>query len=120
MTHTKATIGQSEATADNVVEMYALSRGNSLVVMERYVRDVEMRKLLVFRTEWSYIYPHKRGTGHGLEEVEGGFEKTRSQDSAFDLVGTDTTIVEHDGRDWKVYARERFRTLMGKRLPDYP
>lgn len=100
---------------DGVVVMIA--KTDSDVVAEKFVRDVDTRSVRVYREEWYYQYPYRDARND--RDVEGGWRKNDSHDHDFDLIGSDTDVVEHDGREWDTYARERFAELMAKRFPNY-
>lgn len=100
---------------DGVVVMIA--KTDSDVVAEKFVRDVDTRSLRVYREEWYYQYPYRDVRND--RDVEGGWRKKGSHDHDFDLIGSDTDVVEHDGREWKTYSRERFSELMSIRFPNY-
>lgn len=111
--NTRATLYENHRTRDGVVEVVAKTPSN--VIAERYVRDPDTRSLHVYRREWSYVYPHRDArTGR---DVEGHWRKMDDYDATYDLTGKSTDVVEHDGRDWDTYARERFAKLMSTRFP---
>jgi len=111
--NTRAELYENHRTGDGIIEMVAKTESD--VVVERFVRDDETRSLRVYREEWYYQYPYRDARND--RDVEGGWRKSDSYDHDFDLIGSDTDVVEHDGRGWDTYARERFAELMAKRFP---
>jgi len=111
--NTRAELYENHHAEAGVVEVIA--RTDTDVVVERYVRDAETRSLYVYRTAWSWVYAHhdaRRGV-----DVEGHYRKNDAREHEFSLIGDDTDVVKHDGRDWETYARERLAELMAKRFP---
>jgi len=111
--NTRARLFENHQTPDGIVVMIA--KTDSDVVVEKFVRDVDTRSLRVYRQNWYYQYPYRDARND--RDVEGGWQKSDSHDHDFDLIGSDTDVVEHDGREWDTYARERFAELMAKRFP---
>lgn len=113
--NTRARIGTNDDTRDDVVELYAIDRDGAEVIRTRFVRDATTRTLHVYRDEWAWVWPH-RNARRGVD-IDGHYRHDGRTHVTYDLAGTDGQVVEHDGRDWSDYARERFAVLMSKRFP---
>lgn len=107
-------VGEREDAPDDTIDLYAVAQRGAACVRERYIRDADRRTLIVHREEWHYVYPHVHAPSG--EERGGTYERRTNRTMTFDLAGDEVATVEHDGRRWTRYARERFRELMAKRF----
>jgi len=103
---------EKDNTAESVVHL--LAKYNGTVVSEKYVYNSAENELTVFRKSFAKVYEHydcQKGT-----KVPTHWRGNESYNLTFEV--TPAGVVDHDGREWEDYARERFEHLMGKRFPN--